>query len=261
MTTVSLPTEPAPPTSPVAADLPAAAQMHDILRRRIIAGDLLPGTRISEQEIASKYELSRQPVREAFIRLTGEGLIEVRPQRGSYISRIDMEWVLGTRFIRESVEADIVRLAARRARPPQVQALRAILERQERIAQGDAKALVILDEEFHSSLAALAGQMLVWHHLQGLKMHLDRVRHLISARTPKDVMLDQHRAVVDAIAAADPDRAEAAMRQHLRRVFDDLPAIVQLSPQYFANAERLTSCMHYDQAVSPDKAVPSALSG
>lgn len=230
------------------ADKSAASQMHGLLRARIISGDLLPGTRLSEQEIADQYDLSRQPVREAFIRLTGEGLIEVRPQRGTYVSRIDMEWVMGTRFIRESVEADIVRLAARHVQPEQIKALRGILARQGEIAQGDAKALVVLDEEFHSTLAAIAGQTLVWRHLQGLKAHLDRVRHLVSAVTPKDIMLDQHRAVVDAVAAGDPDKAEEAMRLHLRRVFGDLPAIMQLSPHYFDMADVLLERMHCNPA-------------
>ncbi|WP_245155545.1 GntR family transcriptional regulator [Paracoccus ravus] len=229
-------------------ELPAASQMYQTLRQRIISCDLLPGTRLSEQEVADRHDLSRQPVREAFIRLAGEGLLDVRPQRGTFVSRIDMDWVLGTRFIREAVEADIVRLAARLAQPQQVVTLNELLERQSLIAQGDAKALVPLDEEFHYCLAAIAGQTRAWTHLQGLKMHLDRVRHLVSAVTPKDVMLDQHRAVVEAISAGDPDRAEAAMRLHLRRVFGDLPAIMHLSPHYFDNAGQIESCMNYDAA-------------
>ena len=72
------------PACPAAdPDLPAAAQMHALLRRRIVTGDLRPGMRLSEQDIADQYDLSRQPVREAFIRLAAEGLLEVRPQRGS----------------------------------------------------------------------------------------------------------------------------------------------------------------------------------
>ena len=74
------------PACPAAdPDLPAAAQMHALLRRRIVTGDLRPGMRLSEQDIADQYALSRQPVREAFIRLAAEGLLEVRPQRGSWL--------------------------------------------------------------------------------------------------------------------------------------------------------------------------------
>ncbi|MGA0616489.1 GntR family transcriptional regulator [Paracoccus sp. KR1-242] len=249
MTTTSAAPAPSGPQPAPAAEMPAAAQMHLILHRRIISGDILPGTRLSEQEIADQYDLSRQPVREAFIRLAGEGLLEVRPQRGTFVSRIDMDWVLSTRFIREAVESDIVRLAARNARPEQIGTLREILVRQDAIPQGDAKALVMLDEEFHYTLAEIAGKVMAWNHLQVLKVHLDRVRHLVSAVTPNDIMLDQHRAVVDAVASGEADQAETAMRLHLRRVFGDLPGIMQLSPQYFDKAEKL-ACMHYDLAVN-----------
>src|SRR5690554_5571253 len=73
------------------------------------AGRPVPGTRISETELAAAYEVSRQPVREAFIKLAEEGLLAVRPQRGTFILRISIPAVLTARFIREAVEADIVR--------------------------------------------------------------------------------------------------------------------------------------------------------
>lgn len=235
---------------PAAIDPPAAAQMHVFLRKRIVSGDLKPGMRLSEQEIADQYDLSRQPVREAFIRLAAEGLLEVRPQRGTFVTRINMDWVLDTRFIRESVEADIVRLAARNVAPNQLVHLRKLLERQAALTPGETLPLVSLDEEFHSGLAAVAGKPLVWSHLQGLKVHLDRVRHLVSAVTPQEVMLDQHHEIVEAIAAQDSDRAEAAMRMHLRRVFQDLSAVVRLSPDYFDRPEGCLSRMHYDLTIN-----------
>ncbi|MEG4644932.1 GntR family transcriptional regulator [Paracoccus sp. P2] len=220
---------------------PFAAQLHARLRQRIIRGELPPGTRLSEQEIADQCALSRQPVREAFIRLAGEGLLEVRPQRGTFVTRIDMEWVLCTRFIRESVEADIVRLAAACARQAQHEALFDQIARQE--AEADPAALAQLDEEFHATLAAIAGKARVWNHLQQMKMHLDRARHLLTAMTPKDIMLSQHRAVTEAIAARDPDRAEAAIRQHLRRVLLDLPGVLRLSPDYFTRTDTLAETL------------------
>ncbi|MFT4011945.1 MAG: GntR family transcriptional regulator [Paracoccus sp. (in: a-proteobacteria)] len=247
----NIPQQP-PARAPVAAvsELPAAAQMHAALRKRIISGELQPGQRLSEQDVAGQYDLSRQPVREAFIRLAGEGLLEVRPQRGTFITRINMEWVLDTRFIRESVEADITRIAARLAQAPQIDQLNRILGLQAGLGQDDHQTIFALDEEFHSTLAAIAGKSLVWTHLHGLKIHLDRVRHLVSAMTPPDVMLEQHRNVVEAIAERDPDKAEALMRLHLRRVFEDLPAIVQLSPELFEQTEPGLARMHYDLSVN-----------
>ena len=232
------------------ADIPAAAHVHAALRKRIISGDLTPGMRLSEQEIADQYDMSRQPVREAFIRLAGEGLLEVRPQRGTFVTRINMDWVLDTRFIRESVEADIVRIATRMARPDDVVRLNHLLTLQAALMPGETAELVALDEEFHATLAAIADKTLVWGHLQGLRIHLDRVRHLVSAVTPLEVMLEQHRNIVDAIAARDTDRAEALMRLHLRRVFEDLPAIVKLSPELFNRTEPGLTRMHYDLSIN-----------
>ncbi|WP_223252455.1 GntR family transcriptional regulator [Paracoccus mutanolyticus] len=121
--------------------------MHALLRRRIVTGDLRPGMRLSEQDIADQYDLSRQPVREAFIRLAAEGLLEVRPQRGTFVTRINMDWVLDTRFIREATEADIVRIATRMAGPAEVGRLRAMIDRQAAVDPGDPARLVALDEE------------------------------------------------------------------------------------------------------------------
>lgn len=239
-----------PQVEAVPGDLPAAAQMHEVLRKRIVSGDLMPGSRLSEQDIADQYHLSRQPVREAFIRLAAEGLLEIRPQRGTFVTRINMDWVLDTRFIRESVEADITRIATRMAAPAQVERLHRLLELQADLGNDDVAALVAVDEEFHGTLATIAGKTLVWCHLQGLKIHLDRVRHLVSAVTPPDVMLDQHRAVVEAIEDKDPDRAEALMRLHLRRVFEDLPAIMELSPELFLTSDPALSRMHYDLSIN-----------
>src|SRR5690606_12460740 len=84
-------------------------QLYRMLWDRIVRGDLVPGTRLSEVDIAAVYGTSRQPVREAFIKLAEASLIEVRPQRGSYVRRIDPAAVMSAQFVREAVEADIVR--------------------------------------------------------------------------------------------------------------------------------------------------------
>src|SRR5690606_41732276 len=83
-------------------------QLYRILRERIISADLIPGSRISESEIARSYSLSRQPVREAFIKLAEDGLVEIRPQRGTLVRKITPEAVMDARFVREAIETDLV---------------------------------------------------------------------------------------------------------------------------------------------------------
>ena len=91
---------------------PVGPQLTAALRQSIIRNQLKPGVRLSEAEIGARFGISRQPVREAFIKLAEEGLLEIRPQRGSFVRKISLEAVMDARFVREAVEADIVKACA-----------------------------------------------------------------------------------------------------------------------------------------------------
>ncbi|WP_176082731.1 GntR family transcriptional regulator [Martelella sp. HB161492] len=212
---------------------PVAAQLHVILRDLILRNELPPGTRLSESEIAARFSVSRQPVREAFIKLSEEGLLEIRPQRGSFVRRISQAAVMDARFVREAIEADIVRLLARKPDSAVVADLRAQLVRQKDAARNDANAFIKLDELFHRTLAEAAGKKRAWELLEGLKVQMDRVRYLSLLRFPMLKLTAQHEAVVDAIEASDQTSAETAIRGHLREILSDLPAIFGDKPEFF----------------------------
>ncbi|MCF7701770.1 GntR family transcriptional regulator [Loktanella sp. M215] len=209
-------------------------QLIRLLRNRIVRGELAPGTRLSEAEIATVYGVSRQPVREAFIRLADAALIEVRPQRGSYVSRIDISAVISTQFVREAVEADIVRRVAAHATPADVVGLEAMLAAQaETTNSDDPQPFMAADEVFHRQLAEIAGQKDGWEYLQPLKTQMDRVRYLSARSFPRTALVNQHSEIVDAIRQGNPDEAEQRMRRHLRLILEDLPAVAAALPQYF----------------------------
>jgi len=209
-------------------------QVYRILRDRIIRNDLEPGIRISESEIAAEYAISRQPVREAFIKLSEERLVEIRPQRGTFVRKIDGESVMDARFVREAVEADVVKQLAGNAEAETVARLRREISAQ-REAAGAPVRFMELDERFHALLADVAGKARVWKYLEGLKSQMDRVRHLSMMRFPVPKLITQHAAIVEAIAKRDQDGAEAAMRGHLREILNDLPAIEEANPEFFEN--------------------------
>lgn len=214
---------------------PAALQLFSLLRGRIVEADLVPGTRLSEAEMAVHYGVSRQPVREAFIKLADVRLLEIRPQRGTYVRAIDAEAVHAAQFVREAVEADIVRHAARRAGPEDIGALEGLLVAQENVAGlADSRPFIELDERFHSRLAAVAGQGAGWAILQPLKVQMDRVRHLSARRFPRFELLEQHRRILAAIAARRPEDAADEMRLHLGQILVDLPAVMEALPSYFS---------------------------
>lgn len=217
----------------IAPDKPVAVQLVSALRGAILHGELPAGLRLSEQEIADTMNLSRQPVREAFIRLAGEGLLEVWPQRGTFVSKISTEEVYNSRFVREAVEADVVRLAARSAEAEVIDRLEDLLQQQEETDGMDATKFMHLDEDFHRTLAEAAGKASIWIYLQKLKSQMDRVRYLVAVDLPRQVLISQHRDILEAVAAHDEERAEQAMRTHLRQMMQDLPKIASSYPESF----------------------------
>ncbi len=211
---------------------PVAPQLHRILRARIVAGDLFPGARLSESEIAETYDVSRQPAREAFIKLAEEGLLEIRPQRGSFVRKISMRAVTDARFVREAIEADVVKLVAAAADAGLVRDLRAQIRDQRKVEE-TPRAFVALDDLFHRTLAEAADRASAWDVIEGQKVQMDRVRQISSRQFPLRKVVEQHTAICNAIESCDPAAAEAAMRLHLREILKDLPAIAEGRQEYF----------------------------
>ncbi|NIZ11734.1 GntR family transcriptional regulator [Pseudooceanicola sp. HF7] len=212
---------------------PVGPQLTRILRLCIVRNQLEPGARLSESEIGSTFGLSRQPVREAFIKLAEEGLLEIRPQRGTYVRKISVDAVMDARFVREAIEADIVKACVASAPEGLVPELRDQIAAQKRLADDRPSAFVPLDDEFHRTLAEAAGHRNAWTVIEGMKSQMDRVRQMTSTSFALAHLIAQHTAVVDAIEAGDADHAEQAMRGHLRMILQDLPAIRQAYPDYF----------------------------
>lgn len=208
-------------------------QITRILRKRIIQNDLKPGDRISESELARTYGVSRQPVREAFIKLADQGLLEVRPQRGTVVTRIGYFAVLDARFLREAIEADICKIVASSPDPALIVELRRQIELQESLGREHASQFTRLDELFHRTLAEAAGKGGAWKQIEGLKSQMDRVRYLSLGAFRVDTLIAQHRAVVDRIESGDVAGANSAIRFHLREVLKDLPQIIEANARFF----------------------------
>ena len=216
---------------------PIGPQIHALLRQQIIRGELAPGAALSEAELARRCATSRQPVREAFIKLAEEGLLEVRPQRGTFVRKINKTAVLDARFVREAIEADIVRELAAKSDAALIAALRALLAEQAAVPADQPYEFMKLDEQFHRRLADAAGRLYGWKVVEDVKVHMDRVRHLTLRNFPQDKLIKQHIAIVDAIERRSPKEAERAMREHLRAILDDLPPIIRQHPDFFTAAE------------------------
>lgn len=214
-------------------------QLRHILRSRIIRNDLPPSSSVSESGLAKNYNVSRQPVREALITLVNEGLVEIRPQRGTFVKRIDLESVLNGRFVREAVEADIVRIVAKSPDKSLITDLRKQISEQRKCKKESSSHFIELDEKFHHTLADAAGMHKVWDFLEATKAQMDRVRFLTFNEFPTKTLIEQHQNIVDCIDDATPEPAQHAMRNHLREILRVLPEVLERYPEYFDHVEAL----------------------
>ena len=189
-----------------------ATRVFDRLLADIVSGRLLPGMPLSELDLCESLGVSRTPVREALIKLAEADLVRIVPKRGSYVAPIALQGFADAQFIRENLECALVAEAARQIDASALAELNALLESQRQAKTGDA--FFQLDEAFH---AAIAGRTSVWKVIRQTKLQFDRVRRLSlldGKRIP--LLVEQHREVVEGLAACDEARAVAAMRRHLR---------------------------------------------
>lgn len=210
-------------------------RVFEALKLAIVQLQLRPGNLLSEAEVAKQLGVSRQPVREAFIKLAEVGLVEVRPQRGTFVVLISRRDVENARFIRAAIEVAVLRKACLEASEEDITQLRDIIKRQrEASAAGDLAHFLKLDEMLHQGIAKSVDCEHAWRVLESLKAQMDRVRYLsLSLATPIDTLINQHEKIVDAIAAHDPDAADTAMQEHLAEILTSLPKIATANPDMF----------------------------
>jgi DNA-binding GntR family transcriptional regulator len=213
----------------------AASIIYSDLRTELVSLQRRPGEPISEAEIALAYGVSRTPVREAILKLSDEGLLEIFPQSGIFVSRIPVAALPEAIIIRKALEATTAQMAAERATASQILALHSVLQRQrEADAAGERDTFHQADEAFHAVIADVAGYSGIWKLILQVKVHVDRYRRLTLPQTGRMAqVIAEHEAVLDAIEAHDPARARAAMEFHLERLLDHISATQSINPEFF----------------------------
>jgi DNA-binding GntR family transcriptional regulator len=225
--------------------LPASGQptignrVFDVLRQAIVQQRFPPGHLLSEAEMAKQIGVSRQPVREAFIKLAEIGLVEIRPQRGTLVTLISRKEMENARFLREVIEVAIARKLALEITDNEVSVLGEMVdELADARRHDDVPGFLRMDEEFHVKIAEFADCAYAWRVLENLKVQIDRVRYLTHEdKATAGKVIAQHRAIVEALATRSPDLAEAAMRQHMSEIINSMPAMVAAHPELFVDAE------------------------
>jgi len=213
----------------------AASRIYADLRTELLSLQRRPGEVISEAEIALSHGVSRTPVREAILKLSDEGLLDIFPQSGIYVARIPIAALPEAIVIRKALEATTAQLAAERATSSQILVLQAVVERQrEANADLDHEAFHQADEQFHAKIAEIAGYPGIWTLIQQVKVHVDRYRLLTLPQEGRIARtIGEHEAILRAIEAHDPAGARTALEFHLERLLADISATQSLNPEFF----------------------------
>lgn len=203
------------------------------LREDIIAGRLAPGTRLVELNIAADFGVSRTPVREALKRLTAEKLVLSDPSRGVIVHAPDASEIEDVFVVREALDALAARLAAHRITPSELARLRVIVDAMRRaIRAGRREQVVLANQRFHDVIYAAAGNEMLARVASDLRDFVRRFTTLPFASPDRvEHVLAEHEAILEALAAHDPEAAEAASRRHLEAAREYL---IRLDLQEFA---------------------------
>lgn len=216
-------------------DRRGGAQVFEILRGEIIGLELKPGAVLSRLALQERFGLSSTPVRDALMRLREEGLVEIFPQHATIVAPIDIERARQGQFLRRSLELEIVQTLAARPDAAAIAGLKSLIRQQQAFAGlGEHAAFAEADHAFHRAMYAAAGVEPLWTLVRRQGGHIDRLRrlHLPVAGKTREI-LEAHEAIVEAIEAGAPDRARAALRDHLSRSLDFVGALREKHPEYF----------------------------
>mgnify|MGYP000849543541 CR=1 FL=1 len=208
-----------------------------VLLHNILIMELEPGIQIQESEICDLFKLSRTPVREALLELAQLRLIDIYPQKGTYISLIDLNLVDDGRYLRSILESDLAAMACDLATPKAIEKLNENIVLQEYYEKKDVDKLIKLDDEFHKIIYMVCGKAYLYEVARNASFHFDRVRKLrLLVKQPLKVK-NAHEEILRAIENKDKKAASDKMASHLSAEVFDLEILKGQYLHYFANVK------------------------
>ncbi|MBR4080648.1 MAG: GntR family transcriptional regulator [Clostridia bacterium] len=212
-----------------------ASQIYHVIRDKIIFLQQPPGSTMSEQETATMLGVSRTPVRESFIRLAREKMLIISPQRRTAVAKISLDRVRQEQFLRESIECAVLESFISHPTEAGLEGLTADLTCQRQaLAAGDVLRFRRHDDSFHRKLYAATDNMFSWQVIRRTCFDYQRLRSLSAEDSAVQALnLQQHEVLLSLIRAEKSAEARALLVAHLRRLFEEIPAMREKYPQYF----------------------------
>jgi len=197
-------------------------QVYRALLDAISDGSLAPGTRVTQEDLAERLAVSRQPVLQALRLLKKDGLVLDAPGRGVLVAPLDPGWIAHVYEVRGALDALAAKLAASRHAVIDPR----LIETGRRAARGrNIKAMIEADIAFHHAIYAASGNPLVERSAQPHWVHLRRVMGAVLQQTrQREQIWDEHAAIAEAISAGDAGRAVELIEHHGRKASENLLA-------------------------------------
>jgi DNA-binding GntR family transcriptional regulator len=212
-----------------------ANRVYLSLKQAVLAIAYGPGEILRKTEICETLGVSRAPVSDALARLAGDGLVEIVPQAGTFVARFSMREIREGAFLREAIELAAIERVAETIGAEELKDLRRSLRLQEAlIADGDQAGFYAEDAAMHALILSFTGFPRLAQVSETAWLHVNRARRLILPVQGRiAATLDEHRAIVEALAAHDPAKARLAARAHLRQLLTYLEPLERERPDLF----------------------------
>ena len=209
---------------------PLRELVFENIREAIINGHLKPGERLMEIQLAEELGVSRTPVREAIRKLELEGFVVMIPRKGAYVTDITIKDIVDVFELRWALEALAAELAAERATEEEIEQMeRHLLELAKVVEEQDVKKIVEIDTKFHETIYTASRNKRLGQILSLLGELIQRYRTLTLSKSERiKVTMEEHRAIVEALAARDPQRAGRLAQEHIESAENSLMDVLAL---------------------------------
>lgn len=218
----------------------ASSNVYNGLKHDIFYLNLKPGSMISEFEICQQYGVSRTPVRDAIKALVVEGLLEVRPHIGTFISLIDLSKVSDTVFIREVLEQAVLKELCPIFNSYDALNLEVILSQQAALINEVPNPetswdFIQLDNKYHQKLFEIAGKSGIWNPINSMSQHYNRFRTLLVKCNLDNIekLYEQHRTILNSLISHDEEILKETVTEHVTSGFKRCSEVMEKYSQYF----------------------------
>jgi len=209
-----------------------SARLRELLEEMIVSGELPPGTKIDETELAQRFEVSRTPMREAIKALVATGLLEVRSRQGVWVAAVSIPKLMEMFEIMAIFEGQCAKYAARRAEPQEVAQLWEIQKRlEEELETGNQESFYDVNAEFHDTLYAASHTQFIAEQTRLLRKRVSMYRrHVTYLPGRMAATIEEHARIISAIQQKDPKAAMAAAQDHVNLLGDDMADFIAKLP-------------------------------